>query len=188
LAAATTAYWNVALGIQALAATTTGHDNVAIAGRHALLSNISGNDNVALGSKALEFLTTGSSNVGIGGNSGGNNATGNSNVALGVSAGPSVDALENTIAVGVGATVAASNRAVIGNSSIVDVFFGSETAASNTRQKRVFIVGTTAPADGDLAANQCALWFDPTNGAAKLMIKSKQADGSVKTGSLDVTT
>jgi len=41
-----------------------------------------------------------------------------------------------------------------------------------------------APADGDLAAGECALWFDQTNGAAKLMIKAKQADGTVKTASV----
>lgn len=41
-----------------------------------------------------------------------------------------------------------------------------------------------APADASLAAGQMALWFDSTNGASKLMIKAKQADGTVKTGSV----
>jgi hypothetical protein len=45
-------------------------------------------------------------------------------------------------------------------------------------------VHNTAPADGDLAANEMAIWFDPTNGASKLMVKAKQADGTVKTASL----
>lgn len=45
----------------------------------------------------------------------------------------------------------------------------------------------TAPADGDIAANELALWFDPTNGASKLMIKAKQADGTVKTASVALT-
>lgn len=40
----------------------------------------------------------------------------------------------------------------------------------------------TAPADGDLAAGECAFWFDQTNGAAKLMIKGKSANGTVVTG------
>lgn len=39
-----------------------------------------------------------------------------------------------------------------------------------------------APADADLAANEMALWFDSTNGAAKLMIKGKSANGTVVTG------
>lgn len=50
------------------------------------------------------------------------------------------------------------------------------------------ILRNTAPADGDLAANQAKIWFDPSNGAAKLMIRAKQADGTVKTGSVAVTT
>jgi hypothetical protein len=42
----------------------------------------------------------------------------------------------------------------------------------------------SAPADGDLAAGECAWWFDKTDGAAKLMIKAKQNDGTVKTASI----
>jgi hypothetical protein len=41
-----------------------------------------------------------------------------------------------------------------------------------------------APADADVATGELAWWFDATNGAAKLMIKAKQADGTVKTGSV----
>jgi hypothetical protein len=40
----------------------------------------------------------------------------------------------------------------------------------------------TAPADGDIANGECVFWFDQTDGAAKFMIKAKQADGTVKTG------
>ena len=46
---------------------------------------------------------------------------------------------------------------------------------------------TSAPADGELAASEVALWFDSTNGAAKLMIKGKSADGTVVTGSVALT-
>jgi hypothetical protein len=42
----------------------------------------------------------------------------------------------------------------------------------------------SAPADADLSAGHLMLWFDQTNGAAKLMVKAKQADGTAKTGSL----
>jgi hypothetical protein len=41
-----------------------------------------------------------------------------------------------------------------------------------------------APASTDLSAGQCALWFDQTNGASKLMVKAKSANGTVVTGSL----
>lgn len=41
-----------------------------------------------------------------------------------------------------------------------------------------------APADAELASNEMALWFDATNGAAKLMVKAKSANGTVVAGSL----
>lgn len=43
---------------------------------------------------------------------------------------------------------------------------------------------TVVPADADLTNGELALWLDPTNGAAKLMIKAKQTDGTVRTGSV----
>jgi hypothetical protein len=42
----------------------------------------------------------------------------------------------------------------------------------------------TAPADSDLFPGGCALWYDPTNGASKLMVKAQQADGTVKTAAI----
>jgi hypothetical protein len=39
-----------------------------------------------------------------------------------------------------------------------------------------------APADAELAAGELAWWFDSTNGAAKLMLKGKTANGTVVTG------
>jgi hypothetical protein len=44
-----------------------------------------------------------------------------------------------------------------------------------------------APADADLGSGECALWFDQTNGAAKLMAKGKTANGTVVSGSLALT-
>jgi hypothetical protein len=41
---------------------------------------------------------------------------------------------------------------------------------------------TTAPADADLTNGEVAIYFDSTNGSAKLKIKAKQADGTVRTG------
>jgi len=42
----------------------------------------------------------------------------------------------------------------------------------------------SAPVDATLGAGECALWFDQTNGAPALMVKAKQADGTVVTGSV----
>jgi hypothetical protein len=41
-----------------------------------------------------------------------------------------------------------------------------------------------APADGALAAGDLYLWFDQTNGSAKLMVKAKQANGTVVTAAV----
>lgn len=38
-----------------------------------------------------------------------------------------------------------------------------------------------APADAELAANEVALWLDATDGAGKLMVKAKTANGTVAT-------
>lgn len=62
------------------------------------------------------------------------------------------------------------------------------TPASSRIGNTLFVRANAAPADADLAAGELALWFDPTNGAAKLMIKAKQANGTVKTGSVNVIT
>lgn len=44
-----------------------------------------------------------------------------------------------------------------------------------------------APSDSTLPPGEAMFWFDSTNGAAKLMVKARQADGTVKTGSLPLT-
>lgn len=54
--------------------------------------------------------------------------------------------------------------------------------AGYARAIGIFNTLNSAPADGDLAAGECALWFDKTDGAAKLMFKAKQANGTVVTG------
>lgn len=40
----------------------------------------------------------------------------------------------------------------------------------------------SAPSDGSILAGEACIWFDQTNGAAKLMIKAKTANGTVVTG------
>lgn len=43
---------------------------------------------------------------------------------------------------------------------------------------------TSAPADALINPGDAALWFDKTNGASKLMIKARSADGTLVTGSV----
>lgn len=68
-----------------------------------------------------------------------------------------------------------------------ETMFATSNAAIDSAG-RFSSLANTAPSDGSLSAGEFALWFDPSNGAAKLMIKAKQADGTVKTGSVNVTT
>jgi len=44
-----------------------------------------------------------------------------------------------------------------------------------------------APADAELAAGEVALWLDATNGAGKLMVKAKTANGTVASGSVTLS-
>jgi hypothetical protein len=43
------------------------------------------------------------------------------------------------------------------------------------------------PDNAELEAGQCIIWFDKTNGSAKLMVKAKSANGTVVTGSVSLT-
>lgn len=52
---------------------------------------------------------------------------------------------------------------------------------------RPLVIGANAaPADGNLNADEAAIWFDSTVGAAKLMIKAKNSAGTVVTGSVNL--
>lgn len=53
-----------------------------------------------------------------------------------------------------------------------------------SRAGAISTLANTAPADAAISAGEAAIWFDSTNGSAKLMVKAKQADGTVKTGSI----
>ncbi len=45
----------------------------------------------------------------------------------------------------------------------------------------------TVPADAELSTGEAAFWFDSTAGAAKLMVKAKNASGTVVTGSITLS-
>lgn len=81
---------------------------------------------------------------------------------------------------------------VIGVASQTEDQFAVKNASSQV-QSRFNSSGTfmtrvtTAPADSAIASAEMSIWFDSTDGAAKLMIKAKQADGTVRTGSVALT-
>ena len=51
----------------------------------------------------------------------------------------------------------------------------------------VKVTAVAAPADAALAAGQAFIWLDATDGAGKLMVKAKTANGTVATGSVTLT-
>jgi hypothetical protein len=63
----------------------------------------------------------------------------------------------------------------------------SNTVASIDRNGVYRTFAHTAPPDGDVLPGEMAIWFDQTAGNAKLMIKSKDAGGNVRTGQVALT-
>lgn len=61
------------------------------------------------------------------------------------------------------------------DSDSFDVFGINKNGYAYTRK-------LAAPADNEVVASQLMFWFDDTNGAAKLMIKGKSANGTVVSG------
>jgi len=81
----------------------------------------------------------------------------------------------------------------VGGASVLTTAHGvrvdDQTAATTNYAIRTGLGGLlfgskAALADAAIAASQFSLWLDDTNGAAKLMIKAKQADGTVKTAAI----
>lgn len=74
-------HYNMAYGIDALNANTSGNNNTAF-GRDALKTNSTGSMNTAIGYNAGSAMTTGSNNVIIGGHTGSTIATSNNNIII----------------------------------------------------------------------------------------------------------
>ncbi len=115
----TTGYRNTAVGILALKNNTTGFKNVAI-GEYALYNNITGQRNTALGESA-GYQITGSDNTCIGAYTQLDAVPGDKLTLLGVSASANVANLTNATALGYNATVNASNKVMIGNTSVTSI-------------------------------------------------------------------
>jgi len=115
LNALTTGRTNVAIGWDTLTLCTTGDANMAI-GAGTLNFLVGGSSNVAVGVAALTSVVGGGSNVGIGDSAGSFITGGSNNTFIGSGADATGD-YTNAIAIGESASVDASNKTVIGNSS-----------------------------------------------------------------------
>ncbi|OGH16339.1 MAG: hypothetical protein A3C30_03100 [Candidatus Levybacteria bacterium RIFCSPHIGHO2_02_FULL_40_18] len=158
---------NTAVGAFALGSNTTGRFNSALGG-HALLFNETGDSNTAVGLSSLGGNTSGSSNIGIGLYALTANTTGSNNIAIGERAGlwsvgsadltaPSSSIYigyrtrgydyndNNSIVIGSEAEGAGSNKAVIGNTSVTDVYFGSSAGLASIHSKKLFLGSSSVP-------------------------------------------
>ena len=127
---------NTAVGNQALQQNTVGRRNSAFGvaalrnsdenansafGYEALMSNTSGVGNTGIGYQTLTQTTTGSNNLALGSEALRANSTGSLNIGIGAGAEVGSGDLTNAIAIGSAATVDASNKIQLGNSSITAV-------------------------------------------------------------------
>lgn len=121
--ALTTGSANAFIGNGAGQIVTTGNNNVAIGGTYALSSNVSGNENAAMGVRALSTIL-GSGHVGVGAYAGykaGYNATGFSSVFIGKGATRKNNyTTNNEIVIGAGAVGNGDNSMTLGGTSITD--------------------------------------------------------------------
>lgn len=159
---------STAVGYFALANNTTGSDGNTAVGSGAMKENTTGRFNTALGGGALSINTTGEFNTAIGVSALGNNND-SSNIAIGFRSGvwwadgsTALTSPErsiyignlargydnndtNSIVIGESAIGAGANKAVIGNSAMEDVYFGSSAGLANIHATTLFLGSSTTP-------------------------------------------
>ena len=158
---------NTALGHETLLNNNVGYDSAAV-GFRALRDNSNGDRNSAFGAFTLYSNTIGSENTALGWRAFMDNTTGSGNIAIGMGAGKlqsdsnfltnantsiyigkNVRGFDNndinSIVIGTDAIGAGANKAVIGNSSVTDVYFGSSSANAYAHAKALYLGSSSAP-------------------------------------------
>lgn len=156
MAAVTTGIKNTAVGFRSLNADTGGSYNNAF-GQAALFSNVVGSSNDAVGFEALE-ISLGSGNDAFGYAACINNEFGNNDICIGNSSNVSGASLTNAIAIGAGSIVSSSNTMQLGGSGTNSVNVIASTIT--TTGEIVFKDGTTqitAAAGGSFVQNSNTL-------------------------------
>lgn len=111
---------NSAFGHSSLSNNTTGYQN-AVFGDYAADHNTTGYYNAALGSNALHLCATSNNTVAVGFNAGGLRSKYIKCTFLGTGADASSNALSNATAIGYNASVNASNKVRVGNTSVTSI-------------------------------------------------------------------
>ncbi|MCD4724449.1 MAG: hypothetical protein K8R63_06360 [Bacteroidales bacterium] len=133
-----TANRNVAIGIDAFEANTSGYANSAY-GYQALYKNTDGDANTASGNRALRNNTTGSSNTALGASALGQNTSGEFNVGIGIGANYSNQEGDNNTMIGYCAGCGASNHNKFGN-----IFIGYSAGYFETGDYKLYIESSTS--------------------------------------------
>lgn len=170
----TTGGGNAAFGSYALYANTTGGNNAAV-GLNSLQNN-NGSGNTAVGNYSMISNTTGSDNIAIGNAAGQLQADGSgltspeNSIYIGINARGLDNNDDNSLVIGDHAVGAGANTAVIGNSSVSDVYFGSSAGSAKLHAANIATVssGTSAPSSAPTALGQ--VYIDTS--AAKVYIST----------------
>lgn len=201
----TTGQQNTAVGIRALQDGTTASNNTAI-GYQAGQSLTTAQNNTVAGYNSFFAATTAANNVAIGKDAGyqPNTVVGNATVAgarnvfVGYQSGASSAAdpsdatalgykaivANGSIAIGSQAQATGSGAIALGNGVVTAV---ANQIAIGSATQHILLKTAAAPADASFAASQFTLWLDATAGASKLMVKAKNASGTVVAGSVTLS-
>ena len=148
---------NTAVGTNAIGDTGhTGSDNTVV-GYRTMQVNTTGSDNTVVGSNALSGNSTGNQNTSIGSLSMYTFLSGSNNVALGFASGfGGSSSISNSITIGANVVNAGSNTAVLGDSNVTDVYFGSSVGNAKLHAANIATVssGTSAPTSTPSALGQ----------------------------------
>jgi hypothetical protein len=133
---------NTAVGVHAGRGNQTGRYNTSV-GQESLDGTGNNASNTAVGFRAGKGITTGSDNVFIGKNAGDTIDDGSSNVVIGDDADVSATNSSNQIVIGKGATGIGDDKAVIGNTSVTDVYMAQDGEATVHAAGITFSDGTS---------------------------------------------
>ena len=126
----------IAIGYNAVACDSGGGNNPSscIGIGNSALNGITGQarSNIGIGGSALSNVTNGEYNTAMGQSVGSTLTTGDNNVLIGYNADVSAAAGTNQIVIGQGATGVGDNTAIIGNSSVTDVYMGDNGSTWST--------------------------------------------------------
>lgn len=142
---------NTAVGSSAMRENSTGRYSTAV-GTNTLRNNSTGEWNTALGMDALFYNYDGGANIGIGFRAGMFQAdestpltNPNNSIYIGNYTKGYDNNDSNSIVIGNTTTAAGPNTAVIGNSSMTDVYFGSSSANASTHAKKMYLGSSSVP-------------------------------------------